>query len=76
MIAGNSRAIRHIFLQLLDAVEHCYRNKVAHRDLKPENVLMFPNMQVKLADFGVATNQFVSTEFGCGSSSYISPGMM
>ncbi|KAI9268094.1 kinase-like domain-containing protein [Phascolomyces articulosus] len=72
-IAGNNRAIKHIFLQILDAVHHCHQLGIAHRDLKPENVLMFSNMQVKLADFGLATTQSVSAEFGCGSSFYFSP---
>ncbi|KAI9492153.1 kinase-like domain-containing protein, partial [Zychaea mexicana] len=72
-IAGNNRAIKHIFLQILDAVHHCHQVGIAHRDLKPENVLMFSNMQVRLADFGLATTQSVSNEFGCGSSFYFSP---
>ncbi|KAI8379712.1 kinase-like domain-containing protein [Radiomyces spectabilis] len=72
-LAGNNRAIRHIFLQIIDAVQHCHQHGIAHRDLKPENILMFPNWQVKLADFGLATSQLVSAEFGCGSSFYFSP---
>lgn len=71
--AGNNRIIRHIFLQIIDAVQHCHSNGISHRDLKPENVLIFPNMHVKLADFGLATTQTVSAEFGCGSSFYFSP---
>lgn len=73
-LAGNSKAIRHVFLQIIDAVQHCHDKGIAHRDLKPENILMFSNMQVKLADFGLATTQHVSAEFGCGSSFYFSPG--
>lgn len=73
-IIGNDRAIRHIFLQLLDAVQHCHTHHVAHRDLKPENILVFPEHHIKLADFGLATTHAVSAEFGCGSSFYFSPG--
>ncbi|KAI9311836.1 kinase-like domain-containing protein [Dichotomocladium elegans] len=72
-IIGNNDLIRHIFLQLLDAVQHCHTLHVAHRDLKPENILIFPNNHVKLADFGLATTSAVSAEFGCGSSFYFSP---
>ncbi|KAI7855630.1 kinase-like domain-containing protein, partial [Circinella umbellata] len=72
-IVGNNRSIKHVFLQILDAVHHCHQLGIAHRDLKPENILMFSNMQVKLADFGLATTQSVSAEFGCGSSFYFSP---
>ncbi|KAI7882529.1 Pkinase-domain-containing protein, partial [Lichtheimia hyalospora FSU 10163] len=72
-IAGNNFAIRHIFTQILDAVQYCHQQGIAHRDLKPENILMFSNLQAKLADFGLATTQLVSAEFGCGSSFYFSP---
>ncbi|KAI8074877.1 kinase-like domain-containing protein [Gongronella butleri] len=72
-LVGNDDAIRYIFLQILDAVEYCHQHGVAHRDLKPENILMFPNWRVKLADFGLATTQSVSTEFGFGSTFYFSP---
>ncbi|CAO3590425.1 unnamed protein product [Absidia cylindrospora] len=72
-LMGNNDAIRYIFLQILDAVEYCHQHNVAHRDLKPENILMFPNWKVKLADFGLATCQSVSAEFGCGSTFYFSP---
>lgn len=72
-IASNNFAIRHIFTQILDAVQYCHQQGIAHRDLKPENILMFSNLQAKLADFGLATTQLVSAEFGCGSSFYFSP---
>lgn len=73
-IMGKTKVIRHLFLQLLDAVQHCHMNMIAHRDLKPENILLFPNHRVKLADFGLATSQLYSKEFCCGSSFYFSPG--
>ncbi|KAI8974703.1 kinase-like domain-containing protein [Pilobolus umbonatus] len=73
-IVGNNQAIRHIFLQIIDAVEHCHKNNVSHRDLKPENILLGTHLHVKLADFGLATTQTVSNEFGCGSTFYFSPG--
>ncbi|KAI9020751.1 kinase-like domain-containing protein, partial [Phycomyces nitens] len=72
-LVGNNHAIRHIFLQIIDAVQHCHQNNIAHRDLKPENILMFPDWHVKLADFGLATSQTTSIEFGCGSTFYFSP---
>lgn len=73
-LMGNNEAIKYIFLQILDAVDYCHQRGVAHRDLKPENILMFPHWKVKLADFGLATCQAVSAEFGCGSTFYFSPG--
>jgi serine/threonine protein kinase len=43
-----------LFVQLCDAVEHAHRACILHRDLKPSNVLVTPEGQVKLIDWGVA----------------------
>ena len=72
---GNHQLIRHVFMQLLDAVSYCHNNGVYHRDLKPENVLVFDNGNtVKLADFGLATTEPITNDYGCGSTFYFSPG--
>ncbi|MBU6437148.1 MAG: serine/threonine protein kinase, partial [Betaproteobacteria bacterium] len=43
-----------LFSQALSAVHYAHRNLVLHRDLKPGNILVTPDGQVKLLDFGIA----------------------
>ncbi|KAG1050998.1 hypothetical protein G6F43_006767 [Rhizopus delemar] len=67
------------FHQILDAVEHMHSQGVYHRDLKLENILLKQQdedddeLYCKVADFGLATRERYSMEFGCGSASYLAP---
>jgi len=72
---SNDRKARVAFLQILDAVRYCHSNGIYHRDLKPENILVKDNgWSLKLADFGLATQDQITSDFGCGSTFYMSPG--
>ena len=75
---GNDFLAKSVFLQILGAVEFCHELGIYHRDLKPENILITaanngPTI-VKLADFGLASTDFFTSDFGCGSTFYMSPG--
>ncbi|KAF5381334.1 hypothetical protein D9615_008384 [Tricholomella constricta] len=71
---GDDGLIKHVFLQLLDAVEYCHSLGIYHRDLKPENVLCFDDgFRVAITDFGLATTDKVSEEFRTGSVYHMSP---
>ena len=43
-----------LFAEVCDAVEFAHRNLVVHRDLKPSNILVGPDGEPKLLDFGIA----------------------
>ncbi|KAL6299439.1 kinase-like domain-containing protein [Sparassis latifolia] len=74
VLVKNDEMVRKVFLQILDAVQACHRNKVFHRDLKPENIMCnVDGSQVYVGDFGLATSRPLSYTHGCGSSFYMSP---
>ncbi|KAJ7653929.1 kinase-like domain-containing protein [Mycena polygramma] len=74
---GNPSLIKQVLGEILDAVEFCHRNGIYHRDIKPENILCnSAGTDIRLADFGLATQNGVSTSFGCGTSNYTTPESM
>ncbi|KAF2844450.1 kinase-like protein [Plenodomus tracheiphilus IPT5] len=71
---GNDTIAKRVFLQILDAVEYCHSAGIYHRDLKPENFLVTDQgMTCKLADFGLATTDRITSDFELGSFRYMSP---
>jgi serine/threonine-protein kinase len=43
-----------LFIRVCEAVAYAHRSLVVHRDLKPSNILVLPDGQPKLLDFGIA----------------------
>ena len=73
--AGDTDTVKHVFLQIIDAVQHCHQNTVYHRDLKLENVLYDSRTgQAFLTDFGVSTDRRWSFEYRAGTPKSMSPG--
>jgi len=48
------QTIKKLFYQMVRALYECQRHRILHRDLKPQNILVSPNLEVKVADLGLA----------------------
>jgi cyclin-dependent kinase 7 len=46
--------VKSYLQMILKGLEYCHGKWVLHRDMKPNNLLIGPNGQLKLADFGLA----------------------
>jgi len=67
--------IKRVFVQIIDALEHCHACGVYHRDLKPENILVSAqsgDIDVFIADFGLATTSKMTKRW-CGTPCYMGP---
>ena len=57
-------------IEIADALDRAHRHGIIHRDLKPGNIMMQPNGEPVLVDFGTARG-FTSTEKTLNSGGYI-----
>ncbi len=72
------RALR-ITMGVLDALDYIHANGVVHRDLKPENIMVDDHDNIKLIDFGIASDAgarrltYANFTAALGTPNYISP---
>ncbi len=72
------RAVK-ITKRILDALQYIHDRDIVHRDLKPENVMVDEQDNIKLIDFGIASNlrgrrlTFAKLSQTMGTPDYISP---
>ena len=64
---------------IIKALQYLHNLKIIHRDLKLANIFLTENMQVKLGDFGLATQLEFDGERKrtlCGTPNYIAPEIL
>ncbi|KAI6775411.1 hypothetical protein HG530_002169 [Fusarium avenaceum] len=67
------------FRQIISAISYCHSFNICHRDLKPENILISADLQIKIADFGMAALHQTDTHqlaTACGSPHYAAPELL
>lgn len=67
---------QYVMLQCLSATQYMHKNNVIHRDLKPGNIMLDSSLNVKIGDFGLATEMQFDGERKrtiCGTPNYMAP---
>lgn len=65
--------LRMYFIQLICAIQYLHNNQILHRDIKLENIIVDPNDQLVLIDFGICNKLDLTCRAHVGSLPYSSP---
>lgn len=70
--------VNHIMRQVSSALDYAHRQNVIHRDIKPSNIMIDPEGNAFLMDFGIArlaggSEGLTQTGFAVGTPGYMAP---
>ncbi|WP_241157080.1 Stk1 family PASTA domain-containing Ser/Thr kinase [Adlercreutzia sp. ZJ304] len=74
--AINQRKVAEIGIQVCQALSVAHSQDIIHRDVKPQNIMVQPDGNVKVMDFGIArakNSNSDKTQTVLGTAHYISP---
>lgn len=67
---------RYLFKQIISALEYMHSKGIYHRDIKPHNMLLNENFEIKITDFGFATNKEGPLDTQLGTPEYEAPELI
>ena len=74
--ALDSKKVAQIGSQIAQALSVAHRHDIIHRDIKPQNIMVQPDGNIKVMDFGIARakNSHLTTDNSVlGTAHYVSP---